>query len=167
MIHRYIRWLARASALMGGLVLVALVVLMTTSIAMRSLNLGEINGAYEILEAGVGFAIFAFFPICQFYGAHATVDVFTSGLPLRFNRVLNAFWEIVLTITFIFVTFRLFAGMERYLGNGETTLFLQFPVWWGYAASMIGATAASITGVYCAIARVRECAGGEPILPSA
>ena len=91
--HNLIQWLARASALMGGMVLVALIVLMTTSITMRSLNLGEVNGAYEILEAGVGFAIFAFFPICQLHGAHATVDVFTSAMPARFNRILIAIWE--------------------------------------------------------------------------
>lgn len=163
--HNLIQLLARASALMGGLVLVALIVLMTTSITMRSLNLGEVNGAYEILEAGVGFAIFAFFPICQFHGGHATVDVFTSALPARFNRVLMAFWEVVLTAAIIFITVRLLAGLERYLGNGETTLFLQFPVWWGYAASMIGATAASITGLYCSVSRIRESATGHSILP--
>ena len=164
--YSIIHTLARACALLGGIVLITLVVLMTTSIVMRSLGLGEILGVYEILEAGVGFSIFAFFPICQFYGGHATVDVFTSAMPRRFNTVLMAFWEVILTAAIIFVSVRLYAGMERYLGNGETTLFLQFPVWWGYAASMIGATIASLTGVYCSFARLREAMTGRSILPA-
>ena len=164
--YSIIHTLARACALLGGIVLMCLVILMSTSIVMRSFGLGEILGVYEILEAGVGFAIFAFFPICQFYGGHATVDVFTSALPKRFNVALMAIWEIVLTAAIIFVSFRLYAGMERYLGNGETTLFLQFPVWWGYAASMIGAVIASLTGIYCSFTRVREAVGGRTILPA-
>ncbi len=48
--------------------------------ALLDLGVGEINGNYELLEAGVAFAIFSFLPICQFNGAHATVDVFTSFL---------------------------------------------------------------------------------------
>ena len=102
--HRFFMWLARVAAIIGGLVLIWLVVLTTLSIIGRTLNkmmhsdlaetilgslaqrvidlgVGEINGNYELLEAGVAFAIFSFFPICQLYNNHATVDVFTSALP--------------------------------------------------------------------------------------
>ena len=92
------------------------------------LGVGEINGNYEILEAGVAFAIFSFFPICQLYNNHATVDIFTSALPARALRFLRAFWEVVLSVTIIFVTWRLYEGMQRYIGNGETTFFLQMPM---------------------------------------
>ncbi|MFK7751035.1 MAG: TRAP transporter small permease [Sedimentitalea sp.] len=188
--HRLVTWLARAVAILGGFVLVALIVLMTVSIVGRSLNkvlhgdaiqsafgamaqrlidlgIGEINGSYELLEAGVAFAIFSFFPVCQLYGAHATVDVFTSSLPPRALLALRAFWEIVLSVTIIFITWRLYEGMLRYVNNGETTLFLQFPVWWAYAASFAAAVVASITAAYCAVMRVGEAATGRTFLPVA
>ena len=83
--------LARVTAIVGGCVLVALVVLTTTSILGRVLNdvlhsdfaalvlgglaqrlldlgIGEVSGSYELLEAGIAFAIFSFFPICQLHG---------------------------------------------------------------------------------------------------
>ena len=182
--HRMVKWLSRMSAVIGGLVLLILILLTTLSIIGRELSklghtlgenwlgqmliasgIDEINGSYELTEAGVAFAIFAFFPVCQFYGNHATVDVFTSGLPRRALGWLRAFWEVVLAVAIVFITLRLYEGMLRYLGNGETTLFLQFPVWWSYAASVGAAAIASLTAVYCAWARIAEAATGRPILP--
>ena len=182
--HRLVKWLSRASAVIGGLVLLILIVLTTLSIIGRELSklghqlgdgwfgqmlvasgVDEIRGTYELTEAGVAFAIFAFFPVCQFYGNHATVDVFTSALPRRPLGWLRAFWEVVLAAVIVFISLRLYDGMLRYLGNGETTLFLQFPVWWAYALSVGAAVIASLTALYCAYARIVEAATGRMILP--
>jgi TRAP-type C4-dicarboxylate transport system permease small subunit len=186
--HRFFTWIARVTAIVGGLVLMVLVALTTLSIIGRTINktmhsdfavstlgslaqriidmgFGEINGNYELLEAGVAFAIFSFFPICQLYNNHATVDVFTSGLSPRALRILRAFWEIVLSVTIIFITWRLYEGMLRYVGNNETTLFLQMPVWWSYAASFAAASIACVVAVYCMIMRIGEAATGRAILP--
>ncbi|APX12698.1 C4-dicarboxylate ABC transporter permease [Tateyamaria omphalii] len=179
-----VKWLSRMSAVIGGIVLVGLVLLTTLSIAGRELSklghalgdgwfgqlllasgVDEIRGTYELTEAGVAFAIFAFFPVCQFYNQHATVDVFTSALPRRPLGWLRAFWEVVLAAVIVFIGLRLYEGMLRYLGNGETTLFLQFPVWWAYAASVGAAAIAGLTAVYCAWVRVVEAATGRQILP--
>ncbi len=182
--HRLVKWLSRASAVIGGIVLLILVALTTLSIIGREISkighglgdswfgqmlvasgLDEIKGSYELTEAGVAFAIFAFFPVCQFYGQHATVDVFTSALPRRALNWLRAFWEVVLAVVIVFISLRLYEGMLRYIGNGETTLFLQFPLWWAYAASVGAALVASITAIYCAWARIAEAATGRAILP--
>jgi TRAP-type C4-dicarboxylate transport system permease small subunit len=187
--HRAVQFLARLTALVGGTVLIALIVLTTLSIVGRSINkflhadffdtaltgmsqflldlgVGEINGSYELLEAGVAFAIFSFLPICQLYGAHATVDVFTSFLPRRGNRWIAAFWEVVLAAVILLIVNQLFGGMERYMRNGQTTLFLQFPVWWAYAASFGAGVVACITAVYCASMRISEALRNESFLPS-
>ncbi|MGJ5619930.1 TRAP transporter small permease [Sulfitobacter sp. MF3-043] len=187
--HRLIQTLARVTALAGGLVLIVLIVMTTFSIIGRSLNklmhgdffqqnltglaqwlldlgVGEINGNYELLEAGVAFAIFSFLPICQLYGAHATVDIFTSFLPPRANRWIAAFWEIVLAAVILLIVNQLFGGMERYIRNGQTTFFLQFPVWWAYAFSFAAGLVACVTAVYCAAMRLGEAVMGRSILPS-
>ncbi|MGB3246492.1 MAG: TRAP transporter small permease [Sulfitobacter sp.] len=164
--HRLIQSLARTTALIGGLVLILLVVLATVSILGRFSGLGEVKGNYEVLEAGVAFAIFSFLPVTQLYGAHAKVDVFTSVLGIRANRWIAAFWEVVLSLIILLIIWRLYEGMQRYLGNGETTLFLQFPVWWSYAASFAAGFVACITAIYCAILRIAEAAQNRDILPS-
>lgn len=157
--------LAQAMAILGGSILLFVIVMTCVSILGRELKLGEITGNYEILEAGIAFAIFSFLPICQLHGGHATVDVFTMGLGARWQRVLKAIWEIVLTAVIIFLTWRLFGGLERYLRNEETTFFLQFPVWWSYLASFLAALVASIVACYCALMRIGEVAQGRAILP--
>ncbi len=182
--------LARSTAILGGLVLVMLVVLTTFSILGRSLNdllhsdfatavlgsfaqklidlgVGEVSGSYELLEAGVAFAIFSFFPVCQLYAGHATVDVFTSRLPRKATRALIAFWEVILAAVLILISVQLFGGVQRYFGNGETTLFLQFPVWWAYAASFAASVVTCIVACYCAIVRLRESVTGQRILTQA
>ncbi|MEM6305396.1 MAG: TRAP transporter small permease [Pseudomonadota bacterium] len=164
--HRTIRTLAHLTALIGGLVLLALVIMTTTSIAGRTAGLGEITGNYEVLEAGVAFAIFSFLPITQLYGAHATVDVFTAGLPKRANRWLAAFWEVVLAAAILLIVWRLFDGALSNYQRGGTTTFLQFPLWWPYAASVLAGGVACLTALYCAVCRMREAGADRDILPS-
>ena len=188
--HRAIRLLAHGTAVLGGIVLTGLVILTTISITGRSISkflhldgvqgvfgilaqrlidtgVGEVRGSYELLEAGIAFAIFSFFPICQLHSAHATVDIFTSHLSGRANRVIAAFWEVVLSACLVLISWRLFEGMERYIGNGETTLFLQFPVWWAYLASFSASVVICTVAVYCAGVRLDECVTGRPLMPQA
>ncbi|MHA6346802.1 TRAP transporter small permease [Roseivivax sp. CAU 1761] len=180
--------LARGMAVLGGAVLTALVVLTCASVLGRALNtighsgfltdlasgladglialgVGPINGDFELVEAGVAFAIFAFLPICQLYGAHATVDVFTSFLSRQANRVILAFWEVVLTALIVLITWRLTIGMFDKMRYGETTFILQFPIWWAYAASLVAAAVAVLVALYASWARIYEAATGIQILP--
>ena len=163
--HRLIRALSHVTALAGGIVLLVLIVLTTLSIIGRSAGLGEIQGNYELLEAGVAFAIFSFLPITQFYNSHATVDVFTARLSGRANRWIAAFWEVVLTLVILLIVLQLYGGLERYWRNGETTLFLQFPVWWAYAAAFAAGVVTCVVGLYVAVARVGEAVTGRAVLP--
>lgn len=185
---RVMERLARFMAIVGGLVLTFLVLLTCVSVLGRGLNtfghsdllnyvsksladaliatgVSPVNGDFEIVEAGVAFAIFSFLPICQLYSAHATVDVFTNFLPRKLNRLLIVFWEIVLTAVILLITWRLYAGMQSNMANGEITFLLQFPVWWAYAASFAAALVASVVGIYCAIARVAELISGRAYMP--
>ncbi len=180
--------LARFMALLGGLVLVALVALTCLSVLGRGLNtlghsafltglapglagaliaagVGPITGDFELVEAGVAFAVFAFLPVCQLYSAHATVDVFTARMPGRANAALRAFWEVVLALAIVLITWRLLQGMQDKMRYGETTFLLQFPIWWAYGLSLAGAVVASIVAIYCAGARIAGGLTGRRYLP--
>ena len=184
----FVTRLARFMALLGGVVLTALIVLTCVSVLGRGLNtlghsdflsaaapsfgkaliaagVGPVDGDFEIVEAGIALAIFAFLPICQLKSAHASVDVFTDLLPGRVNGWLIAFWEIVLTLVILLIAWRLFEGFLSKYGNGETTLLLQFPIWWAYGASVVAALAASITALWCAFGRVAALITGDRYLP--
>ncbi len=186
--HRRMESLARVFALLGGAVLVLLIIMTSLSIAGRSLNsilhadwvmsiapvlarslldlgIGPINGDFELVEAGMAFSIFAFLPICQIHGAHATVDIFTSTLPPRANRVLRGVTEAIFAAILVLIAWKLTEGTASKFRSGQTSLLLEFPVWWAYALSLVAAWVAAVVGVYVAVQRLREMMSGETILP--
>ncbi|MCL3880781.1 TRAP transporter small permease [Marivita sp. GX14005] len=172
-------------ALIGGAVLLALIALTSVSVLGRGLDTlaysgrlpqsladglialgaGPITGDFELVEAGIAFAIFAFLPICQLQGGHATVDIFTSRLGAQAQAWLAALWEGLLSAAICLITWRLGAGMLDKLGNGETTFLLQFPVWWAYAASLAAAAVASVVAIWCVLARLAQAGAGQGNAP--
>ena len=185
--YSLIKKLAHAMAVLGGLVLISLILLVCTSVLGRSVGtvlhgafmqtnftdfsnwalgvgIGAINGDFELVEAGVAFAIFAFLPLCQLSGSHATVDVLTSKLSLRSNQVLKMISECLFALVLGLIAWRLFAGMEAKQRYGETTFLLQFPIWWAYAASFSGAALAALVSIYMAIIRILEALSGKELL---
>ncbi|MCH1456697.1 MULTISPECIES: TRAP transporter small permease [Planktomarina] len=177
---------ARLMAICGGLVLTLLIVLICISVIGRSLNgllhgwigsvmpglsawalglgVGPINGDFELVEAGVAFAIFAFLPLCQISAGHASVDIFTAKLPMRINRVLQLGIDVIFAIVLIAIAYQLYNGMLSKQSYGDTTFLLQFPIWWAYAASLSGAVLTAVIAFYVAGVRAVECLRGEDIL---
>lgn len=157
--------LARGFALLGGLVLSLLIVMTCVSVIGRAIGFGPINGDFEIVEAGMAFTIFAFLPICQLHGAHASVDVFMSAAPKRLAAALRAVVAVVFAAVLILIAWQLYEGAASKYRTGQTTLLLEFPVWWSYAASVIAMTAAAVTGVYVAWVHSMALIHGAPMPP--
>lgn len=177
---------ARFMAICGGLVLALLILLICISVVGRSLNgvlhgwigtafpavsawllqagVGPINGDFELVEAGVAFSIFSFLPLCQIFGGHASVDIFTSKLPRGVSRGLQMVIDTVFALALIIMAYQLYKGMLSKLSYGDTTFLLQFPIWWAYAASLVGAVMAAVISVYVACVRVMELATGQDVI---
>jgi TRAP-type C4-dicarboxylate transport system permease small subunit len=143
---------AQALALAGGLVLLALVAVICTSVLGRELvsfGFGPILGDFELVEAGVAFAVFAFLPLTQLQGAHASVDVFAQRFGARINALLATLWQAVMLAVMVLITWRLWAGMVDKRLYGETSFLIQFPLWWAYAACVLGAVLGCVISLYC------------------
>lgn len=187
MMHRFFLILSRVFAYMGGLMLSALILMTCLSVMGRKANdllhgmvandlfpglarglleagIGSISGDFELIEAGIAFAIFAFLPLCQITGGHAAVDIFTARLPPRANRVLGAVIEVVFAAVMVLIAVQLGAGMLSKLRSGQTTFLLQFPLWWAYALSLTGAAVAALIAVYMAVVRMVEAVQNRTIL---
>lgn len=171
--------LARTMAIAGGIVLSLLILLTCVSISGRLLNgffhgdfmqsiapgfadwmisigVGPVNGDFELVEAGVAFAIFAFLPLCQITAGHASVDILANTFPRKVNGLLRMVTEVVFAAVLVLISWRLFDGMMSKYGYGETSFLLQFPVWWAYAASFVASVVAAIVGIYMACVRTIE-----------
>ncbi|WP_417701704.1 TRAP transporter small permease [Pseudophaeobacter sp.] len=176
--HKLMMGLARSMAILGGMVLSSLIILTCLSIVGRMLNtlfhgdllqaiapgfsnwvinwVGPINGDFELVEAGVAFAIFAFLPLCQISAGHASVDVVANSFPRGVNRFLRMVTELLFAAALVLIAWRLGAGTISKFENGETSFLLEFPVWWAFGASLFAAVIAAIVGIYMGAVRSYE-----------
>ncbi|MFZ3582040.1 TRAP transporter small permease [Loktanella sp. DJP18] len=181
--------LSKLMAWLGGGMLTALILLICASVLGRELNsllhgdmvqgivpgladwllaagVGPVNGDFELVEAGIAFSIFAFLPLCQLTGGHASVDVFTTYLPDRANHGLRLATDIVFAAVMVLIAWQLWLGLLSKRESGQITFLLEMPVWWAYALSMTGAVTAAAVACYIAVVRLRETATGAVILPA-
>lgn len=134
--------LARASAIVGGLVLCAITLMSVVSIAGRALagvGLGPVPGDFELVEVGTGVAVFLFLPWTYLRGGHATVDLLYQHLPAAVQRLIRVISDVLMLVLWVVLTWRLWDGLLEKREYLETTFILQMPVWWAYAACVVGA----------------------------
>ncbi|MFN0264202.1 TRAP transporter small permease [Tepidamorphus sp. 3E244] len=158
-IDRAVELVAKALALLGGLVLVAVMLLVVVSITGRALipfGLGPVPGDFELVEAGTAFAIFAFLPWCQYSRGHVAVDILVPIIGKRRDAVLYVDHNLMMTAVAAFITWRLWAGMLDKMTYNETTFILRLPVWWGYAICVPLAVAFTLVAAFTVVRSWRE-----------
>lgn len=158
------RWLALA----GGAALVVITAVTCLSVLGRELAgivpaplnvFGPIQGDFEIVEAGCAFAIFSFLPWCQMRRGHVTVDIFVQRLGPRVNAGLSLLGNILLTACAALIAVKLGEGLLDKRSYQETTFILQMPVWWGYAAALVGAWIFVLASAYTIWRSLNEMLG--------
>lgn len=185
--HSMMMGLSRALALVGGIVLAALILMTCLSITGRhlaaflnsetiqstvpglasfllGLGIGRVFGDFEMTELGMGFAIFCFLPLCQITVGHARVDLFTSFLSARANRWLLLVTELAFFLALMLIAWRLSIGMSNRLRTGQTTYILEIAVWIPYAACLVAAVVAALVGLYMLGVRLIEALRDEDII---
>jgi len=136
-LHSLVLRICTGWALLGGLVLVAVVGVNLVSVVGAATIGKAFPGDFEMTEMGVAIAAFSFLPYCQIAGLNVTADIFTANA----SKSLLAFFTLLAAIVAL-----LFAGLmlrQMYLGLLDqraydyTTTILQVPVWWGFAPCLI------------------------------
>lgn len=162
LLSRIAELIARGMALLGGLCLMALVVMTCVSITGRALipmGLQPVKGDFELISIGMGFAIFAFLPWGLYARGHATVDLFLPAFPDRMNKVVDLVSDLFFFAVATVIAWRLWIGMLDKKSYYETTLILQFDMWQAYALALVGAVAFAMVAAFCALRSARALAG--------
>ncbi len=171
----FVHGLARALALAGGLVLLALTLMTCLSVLGRAgltlsgmfdlpaifARLRPVRGDYELIELGSAVAVFAFLPWCHLSGAHARVDILTGRIPGWLDKALTLLWDALMLAAMGVICWRLFVGMQGKIASGETTFLRQIPVWWAYAACLAGAAGAVIVAAWTLAGHPRRWVRGS------
>ena len=143
-------------AVLGGLVLVALIVMTCLSIAGRALFSAPIPGDFELVEIGCAVAVFAFLPYCQMTGGNVVVDFFTAKAPARARAAMDLAGNLMFTAIAALRTWRAVLGGQDLYRYSETTMVLAVPVWWGFVPAVF---CCAVLTVVCAYTAWRSALG--------
>lgn len=151
-------------AITGGIVLLGLVALVVISVVGRALiwaGLRPVYGDYELVEMGIGFAVFSFLPWAHLTRSHAIVTLLTDRFGAAVNRWILVVTDAMMLAAASFIAWRLSHGMLDKFAYGETTLLLRVPLGWGYLAGLAGAVVFTIVSIYVLGRSVSAALRGE------
>ena len=154
--HSPVARVARALAIVGGLLSVASALLVTTSVTLRWLGFGSINGDFELVQIGVALSVFCFLPLTQSRRGNIMVDTFTAWLPLRVQRAMDAFWDFVYAGFMALTAWCLMNGARDALASGLTSAMLGLNLWPVFAATVLLILLLVVTAVDTALQLLRS-----------
>ncbi len=118
-------------ALLGGLLLLAVVVMNVASV-LGTLVGWPVPGDFEMTEMGVAVAAFAFLPYCQLTRANVTADIFTQRAGPRLLAFLSLLGSVIALLFALLMLWRMYDGMLDQKNYSYETSILQIPVWLAY-----------------------------------
>jgi TRAP-type C4-dicarboxylate transport system permease small subunit len=116
-------------ALLGGVLLMAIVLVTAYSMAAGAFLGQPVPGDFEIVEVGVAIAAFSFLPYCQLTGANVTADIFTANASRRWVGRFSVLASLIALAFSVIVLWRMGEGMADYRNYGQVTTITQFPIW--------------------------------------
>ncbi len=143
-------------AFAGGAILVAVALLVTASVLQRWLAGAPIAGDFDLVEAGVALASFAFLPICALRRRNILIDSFTTRLPIRLQGALDGFWSLVYAGVAAVLCWRLLVGGLDTVASGTTSMMLGLPVGWVMVACSLSLGFLAVAAVRAAVADFRR-----------
>ncbi|MCH8105366.1 MAG: TRAP transporter small permease [Proteobacteria bacterium] len=128
--------LIKAWALLGGLLLLAVVLMTTYSTLAGFLISKPFPGDFELTQMGVAVAAFAFLPYCQLTFSNVSADIFTARASPATVRNLNRLGSLIAVLFSAFLIWRMYAGMLDYQIYREVTTILQIPLWYAFVPAL-------------------------------
>jgi len=117
------------TAIAGGLVFTAIVVMSVVSIVGRKVASAPVPGDVELLQLGAAFASAAFFAYTHLMHGDVRVDFFTNGLAPARRAFLDALGSLLVGLFGALIAWRAWAGAMTVKEAGETSAILELPVW--------------------------------------
>lgn len=147
MLDAALRGFARAFALAGASVALAIAAMVVVSISGRALLTTPIPGDVELTQVGIALAISLGLPWCQLHGGNIIVDFFTQQMRAARQRALDGVGCLLLAAMCLLLAWRTADGAVAVREAGETTMILSVPMWWAYASLAPGLALAALVAL--------------------
>jgi len=133
-------------AVLGGLILVAIVLVTSTNIALFGADriaglwgsdVAGLSGYEDFVRLAISSAGLMFFPWCQARRGHVAVDLFVELLPVRARRELDRLWLALSAALAVFLLDWMVTGMLETRSDGVLSPILGWPEWPFYIPGLI------------------------------
>ncbi len=147
-------------AILGGLLALAVAMLVTASVLLRWLFNAPIDGDFEYVKMATAVAVFAYLPYAQARRGNIMVDTFTNWLGRRTNARIDAFWDMAYAGAMGFCAWALVNGTLDAIKSGETTMQRQLLLWPSIALAAALCALLALTAILSALRLVRASRSG-------
>jgi TRAP-type C4-dicarboxylate transport system permease small subunit len=153
--------LARASAVLGGMLLTVITLVTCVSLIGRNTIGKTIVGDFELTASAAGAAIALFLPWCQWTRGNIIVDFFTARAQPATQAALDRVGALLLALAMALMAWRSALGGADAWSTQAGSMMLGFPDWIVYACIV---PPLALTAVIALVQAVRgfEGAGGHP-----
>jgi len=128
-LYTVVERISRFFALLGGLIMFALIIMSLISIIGRKLYSAPVQGDMELIEIGSAIAIAAFLPLAEIRGINIKADAFTAWAPSWFKRFFDTLSHILLFAITLLLIWRTYLQMLDYHEYGDSSVLLAIPMW--------------------------------------
>lgn len=138
--------LAESWAIVGGVLLIAIMLVTSVNIAGFGLDRlarhygGSVSGlpGYEdFVSLAISCAALMFWPYCQARRGHVKVELFVKLLPLAARRLLDRLWLVAGVLVAGFLAYWMVLGMLETQADNARSGVLGWPVWPFYAPGIV------------------------------
>jgi len=152
---------ARAFALAGGLVIVALTLMSLASIAGRALFDTPVPGDYELIQLGCAVAVASFLPLTQLRGGHVIVDFFTAHSRPVVREWLDALGALLVGLAGALIAWRMTHGAISLREANDQSTILGVPTWYAVALMLPSFALLAVSGLYTAWLHAKRVLASE------
>jgi TRAP-type C4-dicarboxylate transport system permease small subunit len=128
---------ARACAIAGALLILAMAALTVTSVAGRELAGRPLPGDFEIVSLGTAIAAFLCLPYCQLARGNLTVGFFLARASARLRGGLDAGAAALYGALALLLAWRMTLGMRDAIAHRDISVILGLPYWWAYPFAVL------------------------------
>jgi TRAP-type C4-dicarboxylate transport system permease small subunit len=150
-----LRRLALVFALAGAAVALGAAIMVVASVVLRATTSRPIQGDVELTQFAIAFAISLALPWCQWQRANIIVDFFTQKLAPRAQGWLDAAGCLFVAAMCALLAWRTGVAAVSVQQAQESTMILELPMWWVYAALAPGLALAALIALWQAAQLLR------------
>ena len=144
--------LAKASALLGAVTLLGMMLMSAISIAGRVLFSQPLPGDFELAQLLSAVSVALFLPYCHVQRAHIFIDFFTVKASEQVRHGLDACAQLLMSLLAALLSWRLAVGLMSAHAAQETTPIVVFPIWIAFIALVFAFLLLSVCALYAAFA---------------